>query len=159
MLWQSAPSAAPAPMWYENIIKAGIVPALITALAALSVALLTTMFNRTVAKRAPKTELRAIAYGDFVAYHMRRPPTAPPAVSHCPDLNDILARLLVFGEDKVISQVATFLQTPGEGDLTLVITKMRESVKTNHEGEAADAIKAILRSRASRFAGQDSPPR
>jgi hypothetical protein len=122
--------------------------ALIGACAALLVGLASPRLNRRAAKKGPKTEMRARAYGDFVVYQMQRPPSAEAAGAPTPELNEILGRLLVFGESRVLSAVASFIKNPEQCDLADVIVKMRVSVQT---GAAEESIINILKERAPRL--------
>lgn len=149
LLGQAAPPAPRA--WYIELLP------LFTALIAVGATLLGLFIgpqlNRRVAKKGPKTEMRARAYEDFVAYYLRPEPPAAGAGVHGRDLNDILARLLVFGESEVISAVAAFLNNPEKCDLADVIVKMRASVLT---GQAEELIIKVLNKHAPHMVRQRS---
>jgi hypothetical protein len=137
-LWQGASS--PSREWYLDLLP--LFTALIGVGATTLGLFLGPKMNRRVAKKGPKTEIRARAYEEFVAYHLRPELHEGGAVAHGPELSNILARLLVFGESGVIAAVAEFLGTPRERrNLTNVIVKMRASVMT---GEAKGSIKILL---------------
>ena len=68
-------------------------------------------WDRNSAKKAPKTESRAIAYQDFVVYVVSRSQVMPPPEKALTKLalNEIKARLILFGESKVVNAISRFL--------------------------------------------------
>jgi hypothetical protein len=76
-------------------------------------AFLNGFWNRRAAKKAPKTQMRAEAYRDFVVYMVSvASPQSSATVSDgfsSTDLDKVIARLLLFGEGNVVSAVSTFL--------------------------------------------------
>jgi len=107
--------------------------------------------NRNTAKKEPKTDRRAEAYKDFTVYFVvaqtlkdnEKIDTQP-----C-NLNEIKARLAVFGETEVINAAAKFLELPNESKnrkkaFCEVIKAMRESVQTGARDEVMNSIETLL---------------
>jgi hypothetical protein len=88
----------------------------------------------------PKTDRRAQAYQDFVTHILSAEAFAPSVEGitvTANDLNDIKARLIVFGESEVVCEVAKFLgkhqdlnSNDARHDFGEVIRAMRKSVAT-----------------------------
>ena len=114
-------------------------------LAALSLlggiigATLKAWWDRRAEKKKPKTETRAQAYEEFVAFFLIS--TASPE-SRMDELARINARILVFGESKVVKAVTEFLKKldlehsvdcSTLRGLVPVIKEMRSSLLTGHK--------------------------
>lgn len=154
LLWNGAPTPAPDSGWQSEAVKL-VGPTLITAAAALAGVLIAQFLTRRAARRAPKTELRARAYGDFVAYYMGHAARGTDAGKSCPELNGILARLLVYGESEVLSAVSVFLTSSDQCDLADVIAEMRGSVRTN---KWESSVVGVLRHSAPALLKRKRPP-
>lgn len=119
--------------------------------------ILTTWLSREIAKKAPKTDMRAKAYGDFVVHIMCD--YADDATEKTPesDLNEITARLVVFGEEEVVCAVAEFLKVhrgrnsnEANEKIVAVIGAMRDSLETAHGTDVLEAIASIMKERPLR---------
>lgn len=125
-----------------------LVKFVIAVLGVLSVglaALLTYVLNRKAAKHAPKTEMRARVYGEFVKFWLCDRNAEGECGTTGRTLNEILARLVVYGKDEVISQVALLLEEPESVErLKNVIAKMRDGVQTSDGEEVMKSIEKIL---------------
>ena len=115
------------------------------------------LWDRRAAKKTPKTEMRTNAYLDFVVHflthrvHVAAPLPAADTGSTT-SLEEIKARLLVFGEKKVVIAVGTFLghhnaidSDAARQEFRNVIRQMRKSVLTGHCGKRLiEGIEGLL---------------
>jgi hypothetical protein len=109
------------------------------------------VWDRRLAKRVPKTDRRAEAYKDFATYfiaHINVGANDRLKIA-APNLNEIKARLVVFGESEVVCEAANFLSEhqslnteKARQDFCKVIKAMRESVRT---GAGVDVMQNILK--------------
>jgi hypothetical protein len=139
-----------------NIFSAVISPlATSTVVGVIIGALLNGAWNRRSAKKVPKTEMRAAAYRDFVAHVISHTSSQNTASNkgYVPNsgLDDIKARLVLFGESNVVSTVAQFLsqhRTLNNADarikFTEVICQMRKSLLTGHGETVMESISTLL---------------
>ena len=96
------------------------------------------MWDRRLAKKAPKTDRRAEAYKDFVVFFL-----VPDKAGL--DLNEIKARLMIFGESKVVCSVADFLKTSHESlDSSEARTAFREVIKSMRESVATSSHDVVM---------------
>lgn len=113
---------------------------------ALVASLLNNWWGRRAEKKAPKTEMRAKAYEDFVTYFV----AGPSAELH---LQSITARLALYGESSVLVPAADFLSTYPDLDspeaiaaFVAVVRRMRASLLTGHGDQAAENIQRMVSS-------------
>lgn len=107
------------------------------------------MWDRRLAKKEPKTEKRAKAYEDFVVYFMTG---GAHTTDSPPTLNEIKARLVVFGESEVVNKASNFLKNysslksdEAREAFCGVVAAMRESVKTGAGNEVVTNIQNLLK--------------
>ncbi len=115
-------------------------------------AVLNNFWSRNSAKKAPKTQMRAEAYRDFVM-HILQATTQQPAVLLKTDskLREIVARLIVFGESRVVSAVNGFLSVSKElngndfrKSFCEVVCAMRRSLVTGADDDVIENIGTLL---------------
>lgn len=110
------------------------------------------LYDRNVAKKAPKTSMRAEAYKDFVIYAL--------AKTQSPDkLDELKARLIVSGESKVVKELAKYLSKKNKGfdnekdkreALCELVLCIRGSLRTSQSDGVNAAIKEIISDTLSR---------
>ena len=131
-----------------------------SVVAAVGAALLNGFWNRQAAKKTPKTEMRADAYRDFVVHLLSASFSDVAGVApnnpNSPTFIEINARLLLFGESNVVSEVSAFLTKHTEldskiavKDFVKVVCEMRKSLLTGHKA-VADSIYRLLLSESVR---------
>ena len=124
-----------------------------SVVAAVGGALLNGFWNRRTAKKTPKTEMRADAYRDFVVHFVSASSSDVAGVApnnpNSPAFVEIKARLLLFGESNVVSEVSAFLtkhealDSKSVEDFVRVVCEMRKSLLTGHKA-VADSIHSLL---------------
>ena len=113
--------------------------------------------DRRAAKKIPKTEMRAEAYRDFMAYtvrcvHRQKDP-GDEAPEGSADFHDITARLLLFGESDVVNAAAQLVKheslTTAEAEEAFchLVRKMRASLLTGSEGIVIASAKTLAHSK------------
>jgi hypothetical protein len=124
--------------------------ALIAILGGIVGAILNNLWSRNSAKKAPKTQMRAEAYKDFVM-HILLIAGERPVLSTDSELREILARLMVFGESKVVSAVDRFLSKREElnsdafrKSFCEVVCAMRTSLVTRSDENVSENIGALF---------------
>jgi hypothetical protein len=107
------------------------------------------IWDRRLAKKEPKTEKRAEAYKDFVVYFMT---SGGQTEKSSPALNEIKARLVVFGESEVVNEASVFLKNHSSLEsndarvaFCKVVAAMRESVKTGASEKVLTNIQNLLK--------------
>ncbi len=111
------------------------------------------VWDRRLARRVPKTDRRAEAYKDFAIYFIAHisMDAKDRLKTPAPNLNDIKARLVVFGESEVVCAVTNFLKThqslntpPARKAFCEVIKVMRGSVRTGASDKVMNSILELL---------------
>lgn len=127
-----------------------VILAMLSLMGGILGATLKSTWDRRAEKKRPKTEGRAVAYEDFVMFFLT---SSDPPGEREPELAKISAKVLVFGETKVIKAVSAFMK---EIDLTkritadqisgleAVVQAMRSSLLTGCGPEARSAIRELL---------------
>jgi hypothetical protein len=132
-----------------------------SVIAGIIGAFLNGFWNRRVAKKAPKTQLRAEAYGDFVLHIVSGSyPQSSATALHGftgTELNKVIARLLLFGEGNVVRAASTFLgrhtaidNEYATTDFAELVCEMRKSLITGHSNTVSQSIRTLLSTIRSR---------
>ena len=120
-----------------------------SVLAAIIGAALKGLLDRRAAKKEPKTERRADAYRDLLL-HLVRKKNRTLSTGTYGDIEDIHARLILYGESGVITAAAKLLNTPdplapdAEAELGALIGEMRKSLLTGHGAEVISSSLELL---------------
>lgn len=123
-------------------------PAVVGALIG---AILNAYWDRRAAKKEPKTEMRAEAYRDFIIYVVRTMDGQPVVPSNV-DFHEIAARLLLFGESKVVKAVAQLVKHSSthedvQKNLGLVVRAMRKSLLTGSSSAVVESALALAKAK------------
>jgi hypothetical protein len=132
-----------------------------SVIAGIIAAVLNGFWNRRAAKKAPKTQMRAEAYRDFVVHIVSASPQSSATFSDGfsnTDLHKVIAKLLLFGEGNVVRAVSTFLNRHAAinsecaaKDLADVVCEMRKSLITGHGDTVLQSIRALLSTMPSKL--------
>lgn len=135
-------------------------PILAAFVGAIAGSVLKGVWDRSLAKKAPKTERRAEAYKDFATYfafYVSASEDARRAVAPL-NLDEINSRLILFGESEVVNEAANFLAThqsldadDAKEDFVKVVRAMRGSIATGNGDEVMGNVKTILYLLNSKF--------
>lgn len=133
-------------------IWSGVIGALIAFAGVVIGTLVKGKLDRHAAKLSPKTTGRAEAYRDFVKYVLANPDLSSANAGVDPNLKDVVARLIVFGDKEVLAAMDDFLLRhrtlqSGEGCAAFarVVTAMRASLVTNSGEHVEKLSERIIR--------------
>jgi hypothetical protein len=144
-------------------LEEDLVPDIATVLSSSLVgtvigAVLKTIWDRRAAKKAPKTQMRAEAYRDFILYVVENAEASEStrvdsALGTRSEFHKITARLLLFGESEAVKAAAQLAQhrtlaTPeAMHAFAEAVREMRKSLLTGHDEWVLEHAKALARSR------------